>query len=324
MIDVCICTHFPKKSTFALVLRALGEQTLSKKKYQVVIIDNANSPAISFDEAPFSILKEMGVDSKIIREPRIGIAAARIRALNETQGETLVFVDDDNVLEKNFLKKAQEILDENSDVGCFSGKVFLHKNVAVPKWAEPLLGSLAIKDEGNEPIIDWFRGTWTKWVPAATASMVLRRSVAKTFLKNHASRPEIYEFGRKGRHNLMSGEDFLIALSAADAGLKCGYFPQLKMHHLIRADRFTLRRMAKLFFSFGITDLKRETYLNLPLKPFRAIELQHRLLALNYKNTGIKARFCYWIYEMTYVSGKTFQLIRSGQPFYIPKGGTGG
>jgi glycosyltransferase involved in cell wall biosynthesis len=314
MIDVCICTHSPDEKILEKVLRAVVAQTLSRKRFQVLIIDNANPSPLSLNQFPYSLLSLGNVRCQVVREPRLGIAYARIRALKMSKAEAVVFIDDDNVMEKNFLRRAVEILARHPGVGCFSGKINLPEEAAVPKWVLPLSASLAVRDVGEEPIVDWFRGDWAQWVPACTASMVLRKKVAEAFLQNHASRSDFYGFGRKGRQNLMSGEDFLIALSAADVGLQCGYFPALRMSHYLRSDRFSLRYFAKLMYSFAITDLRRERYLGLAPSPFSSAELRHRLLALDLHGKDLRARFCYWIYQFVYTRGRFNNLVQQGLP----------
>lgn len=318
MIDVCICTHAGASDTLERVLRALAEQTLNRTLFRVVIVDNANAPALRLKDKPFSILSEAGIEVSLIREERLGVAYARVAALRQTTAGAIVFVDDDNVLAADFLEKAQRVLDHWPNVGCFSGKIRLPQALEVPEWIRPLVGSFAIRELGEKPIVDWFRGDWKPWVPAATASMVLRRAVADTFLLTHATRNEFWGFGRKGQ-SMMSGEDFLIALSAAEAGYKCGYFPQLVMTHWIRQDRFTVSKMAKLMYCFGLTDLKRDVYLGAKPVPFERREFVDRLTTAGLRGKALRARFCLSAYEFVYVLGRAYKLLKSGQPVWKQK-----
>lgn len=311
MIDVCICTHRADKKILARVLTALSEQTLPRRDYQIFIIDNANEPPLHLEDFPNV--------TKIVREPKLGVAHARVRAFSESTADAVVFVDDDNVLAHDFLENAARILKDHPEVGCFSGKILIPASLAVPAWIIPLLGSLAVRDLGEVAVIDWFRGDWAPWVPAATASMVLRRAVADTFLRIHATRREFSDFGRKGRYNLMSGEDFLIALSAADAGFKCAYFPKLVMSHYIRPERLTVQHMARLMLSLGVTDIKRDRYLEKKPTPFSHSELRYRLLALDFKDKDVRARFCMWLYQMVYVPGTAYRLLKTGQTIRAKK-----
>ncbi|MBI3544034.1 MAG: glycosyltransferase [Deltaproteobacteria bacterium] len=325
MIDVCICTHGGAADTMERVLTALTRQTLDRARFRVVVIDNANQPPIELDHAPFDALRRAGVEARVVREPKLGVAHARIAALRQTDGDAVVFVDDDNVLAPDFLERACAILAAYPKVGCFSGRIGLPDELEVPDWIRPLLGSLAVRDVGPEPIVEWFRGHWAPWVPAATASMVLRREVADSFLLRHADREEFARFGRKGR-GMMSGEDFLIALSAADAGMKCGYFPELFMTHWIRPERLAFSQMARLMICFGITDVLREEYLNVPPQPFGQEELFDRLFSTGLRKSDPRARFCHSLYSVVYISGRARRLLRAGQPIVVdlnerPNGG---
>jgi GT2 family glycosyltransferase len=274
IFDVCICTHSPDESTMAKVIDALVSQDIGASEFEVLIIDNKSHRPIELTKEPYSKLSEAGIRTQVMREENLGVAHARIRAIKETNKEFMVFVDDDNVLAPDFLTQAKNVLETYPDVGCFSGRISFPEKMNVPGWITPLQTSLAVRECGNENIIDFFRGDWKPWVPTATASMVVRRQVLDIFMKNHGQNPRFFDFGRKGKTNLTSGEDYFIAISAADVEMKCGYFPKLRMWHWLRPKRFSFWYVAKLMGTYGITELMRTDYLKLPLTPFNTIELK--------------------------------------------------
>ena len=47
MIDVCICTHNPRRDILALVLNSLARQTIENGAFRVLVVDNAYKTQIS-------------------------------------------------------------------------------------------------------------------------------------------------------------------------------------------------------------------------------------------------------------------------------------
>ena len=104
MLSVIICTHNPREDYLRRTLEALKGQTLSKTEWELVVIDNASDDLLE-DVLDLS----WHPAARIVREECLGLTPARIRGLQESVGETLVFVDDDNVLADSYLRTAQKI-----------------------------------------------------------------------------------------------------------------------------------------------------------------------------------------------------------------------
>lgn len=253
-IDVCICTHSPSVKKLSKAVAALAAQTVSKDRFQVWVIDNASLVPIRETDSTFDPLRQAGIAFQVLQEAQIGVAHARVRALRSTTADAVLFVDDDNYLSPLFIEESLRVLEQHPEVGVFSGRMHLPEETRAPRWLWPWLLGLAIKDLGISPIIGWYYGYWEAWVPVATASMVLRRSVAEAFLKTYAVHPDFYRLGRRGKISFASGEDAVIAKTASDVGLQCGYFPKLLMFHDISPERFRFSYIFRLNLGFGISD----------------------------------------------------------------------
>jgi glycosyltransferase involved in cell wall biosynthesis len=117
-ISVITCSHNPRPDHLKLVLRALEMQTLDKRRWQYLLVDNAS-------EKPLASRAELTWHPKgrHISEARLGLTAARLRGIGESTGELLVFVDDDNVLDPHYLEVALQLAAEWPEIGAFSGQV---------------------------------------------------------------------------------------------------------------------------------------------------------------------------------------------------------
>ena len=99
-ISVIICSHNPQKDYLLKTLTGLRRQTASKKTWELLLIDNASDEALT---------KKWDVswhpNGRIIREKKLGLTYARLRGIREAKGAIFIFVDDDNLLDKEYLKE---------------------------------------------------------------------------------------------------------------------------------------------------------------------------------------------------------------------------
>ncbi len=246
-LDVCICTHSPRRPVFRRVLQSLASQTLPRDQFHVWIIDNKSQPPL--DEGDLLPLKKAGVSYTLLTEPRLGNVFAREKAIASTTGEWIVFVDDDNELADDYLQTVVEIAKANPHLGCFGGKLLLAPDLAVSDWMLPLLPYLAIKDLGDE-VISNCASEWGRWEPP-TAGAAVRRPVLNLYLDNLKRFKESARLGRKGKKGLLSAEDSLMMRGAFSLNLHCAYQPRLKLWHHIDPNRLNFRYFLRLLYNYG-------------------------------------------------------------------------
>src|SRR5260370_12163363 len=129
MTSVIICTHNPRMDYLARVLTALKEQTGSKELWEVLLIDSASDDPLA---GRVDLLWQP--NAKHIREAAVGLTNARIRGINESRGNLLVFVDDDNVLDRDYLEQAAQIASEYKHIGAFGASIKAEFEVTPPDW----------------------------------------------------------------------------------------------------------------------------------------------------------------------------------------------
>jgi FkbM family methyltransferase len=246
-IDVCVCTHDPRPDVLETTLRAIARQTVGAGTFEVLIVDNASTPPLGPEVlAP---LREAGIAAWISREERRGIARARLHAIEATQGDWILFVDDDNELDAGFVAEGLRFIGQHPEVGCFGGKLLLAEGLLPPRWARPFLPYLAIKDAG-EGVITGTGERWGLWEPP-TAGAFVRRDLLEAYRRRVAQEPRILALGRNGRDGLGSCEDSLIARQAYRLGVLNAYDPQLSLRHHVDPSRFRLRYLVRLMKGYG-------------------------------------------------------------------------
>ena len=115
-LDVAICTH-GRPDALARCLKSLAAIGLPCEGNRVLVIDNAPQ-----DERTASAVKDHpGV--RYILEPKPGLDFARNRAILESSGELLAFLDDDVVVDHCWLEGLREAWAINPDAGAFTGPI---------------------------------------------------------------------------------------------------------------------------------------------------------------------------------------------------------
>ncbi len=260
-LDVCICTHDPRREILALTLGSLARQTA--RGFQVLLVDNASTPAIANDVlAP---VRDAGFCATVKREERPGLVNARLHAIRETRGEWLLFLDDDNELADDFIAEGLRFTSSRPDVGCFGGKLLLPEGLRLPRWAIPFLPYLAIKDAGDE-VITGTGERWGPWEPPG-AGVFVRRDVAETYRARVEHRPRALQLGRSGRGGLASCEDSLMVRQALRLGLLTAYNPRLSLRHHIDVSRIRVRYLVRLMQAYGTSHVLLESLLSEEGKP---------------------------------------------------------
>jgi GT2 family glycosyltransferase len=194
-------------------------------------------------------------DARVVREDRLGLTYARLRGFEEARGDLLVMVDDDNVLVADYLATAVRIAGGRPALGAFGGKALPVFEFAPPAWVAGISSGLGLRDLGDQEIAyppgqnarvgRRQIGEFPSCAPIG-AGMVLRREAAAAYAERlRANGVDVTD--RRG-DSLSSAGDNDICLTVLEEGWQVGYFPELRLQHLIPEARTTIayqRRMAR-------------------------------------------------------------------------------
>ena len=248
---VVICSHNPRRGYLDRVLAALRLQTLSKCEWELILIDNASrEPLHSFDLSwhPYHAH---------IREEVLGLTSARVRGIQETRADIIVFVDDDNVLDPEYLERVMAIAARHPRLGVFGAGV-IEPEFEIPPSpkVKPWLPYLAIRSleagcSTNDP-----REFGS--VPCG-AGLCVRRSAAQAYVEWINALEITHVLDRIGERLLAGGDD-LFSFVAIRAGSGVALLPELRMTHLISKHRVGAAYLRRLVhdhtFSHGILRYK--------------------------------------------------------------------
>lgn len=240
-LTVIVCTCNPRIPYLNRVMQALRAQDLPLHRWELLVVDNCSTPPVS-DHLDL----RWHPTARIVRETELGLTPARIRGINESSSELLVFVDDDNVLDCDYLTNALLVRRQHPQVGAFGGSMLPEFETAPPNWCRPYIQYLACSEVTRDY---WSNFDW-KWATPCGAGLCILRSIAVQYTRNVSNDPIRKSLDRRGTI-LSSGGDIDLALTATDLGFGIGRFKLLTLTHLIPAERLTVEYIVRLYSGIG-------------------------------------------------------------------------
>ena len=228
-VSVILCTHNPRHDYLLRTVEALQAQTLPKEVWEFLLVDNASATALS---AGWDL--SWHPRGRHVREEELGLTAARLRGIRESEGALIVFVDDDNILANDFLSVAWDIHCSEQGLGVFgAGKISPEFEIPPAPELHARLPLLALRCTNEVRTSDNFADSAS--IPWG-AGLCVSRQVGREYVSLIGRLNITAAVGRRG-HLLLSGEDDLFSLAAVQTHKRFGVFPALTLVHQISALR---------------------------------------------------------------------------------------
>lgn len=242
-ISVIICT-FNRVKYLTKTLESFAKQTAKKEKFELLIIDNNSTDATKKASQDF-ISKASDVNTRYLLEMSQGLSYARNRGIVEATSTIICFVDDDVLVNDNFVEQLIESF-QNTDAIALGGKVLPHyENGDPPKWmSKYLLPTISTLDMGSTKKI--FK--WPKF--PIGANMAFRK---EAFEKHGDFNTQL---GRSGIH-LEGGDEKDIFNRLMSNGEKILYSPSVFLQHVIPEKRLQKKYIKNLALGVGTSEMKR-------------------------------------------------------------------
>src|ERR1700730_17445533 len=156
--SVIICAHNPRVSSLRRVLDALRHQNVALDNWELLLIDNSSTePLKSYWDISWH------PNARHVYETELGLAHARQRGIHEVASDLLIFVDDDNVLNHNYISEALRISAGWPELGVWStGCIRPEYAVEPPARLQTLLHYLCIRETKT--------ACWSNVFPCADAT----------------------------------------------------------------------------------------------------------------------------------------------------------
>lgn len=237
-LSVVICTYNRGKY-LPMVLDSLKKQQYPFSSFEILLVNNNSTDQTD------KIIQEYQQENPTlpltyIIEYNQGISYARNRGVTESTGDIIVFIDDDETVEPNFLRNVDDFFTRYPDAGISSGPVIPVYESQKPQWLSHYTMRLVTGA--------YQKGNHIKLLPPkdypGTGHACFRKAL---FLKYGAFDTSL---GRKG-NSLMGAEDKDFFLRLMHGGEKCYYLPSAKIYHHIPDSKLTDEHFKKLTYALG-------------------------------------------------------------------------
>ena len=170
------------------------------------------------------------------RRDRLTEIFARHRGIHEAKGDICVFVDDDNLLDRDYLEQVLGIGVSHPHLGTWgAGTIRGEFERELAPHLRPYCNYLALRDNKQTYFSNII--TCGDAIPLG-AGLCVRSTVATEYLRFCVAPANIRITGRRGA-SLVGHEDYEISFVGCQMGFGMGVFPELKMTHLIPKERST-------------------------------------------------------------------------------------
>ncbi|HYC37542.1 MAG TPA: glycosyltransferase [Usitatibacter sp.] len=257
-ITLVICTHNPKERNFVRCLEALRGQTLDRAAWELLVVDNRSDAEIAR-----TLDLSWHPHARIVREEKLGLTPARLRGIQEAAGALLVFVDDDNVLDADYLEVAARVASERAYLGAWSGQCRPGFEAQPPDWTRRYWGNLVIREFEADA---WSNQPRLPATMPCGAGLCVRREVARAYLQLNLEGKRRIQLDRTGG-SLLSGGDNDLAGCACRLGLGVGLISGLRLTHLIPPDRLTADYLERLAEGIHLSSAVLDDEYGLPVRP---------------------------------------------------------
>lgn len=223
LITVAICTRNRAVLLRKAVRSVLGQMTGDA---ELLIVDNAST-----DETPAvaTQLAKANPRVKVVRVEELGISVARNAALKMACGQFVLFLDDDETADADWLAAYQRFLSAppSGKIAVVGGAVLNEYEIPLPRWAN----ASAAFNHGDAPRCLPYRGSLYGGNAAYRREAALAVGMFDT------------QLGR--------GEDSDLILRLQDAGNEIWWLPGAAIRHFVSARRMKFRWMMRGRFNDG-------------------------------------------------------------------------
>ena len=240
MISIIVCTYNREKYLYD-ALQCIADNGCAPTAYEIVLVNN-NSTDHTEQECQRFQNNHPEVNFRYFVETQQGLSFARNRGIQESHGDTLLFLDDDAFIQKNYFNNLLKDLETHPDTDAFGGKITPEfESGETPKWLSKWNYSwVSAIDLGDQT------KPFEKKYPIG-ANMGIRKAC---FDKVGCFNTQL---GRS-KKNLMGGEEKDLFDRIRSHGGRIYYFPDIEVHHIIPPSRTTKEYICKLGEGIGMSE----------------------------------------------------------------------
>ncbi|MFI3286521.1 MAG: glycosyltransferase family 2 protein [Rikenellaceae bacterium] len=239
-ISIIIATY-NRWESLLVTLRSVALQNLQPSLWECIVVNN-NSQDQTQKRAEEFAQEHPHLNIKVVFEERQGLSWARNCGIEQSQGEILAIIDDDEVINEEFAAAYIALFDSHPEVASAGGKIIPRYITKRPNWMShytelPIANPLDL-GEKEMPFPK-------ERIPGGGNMAIRREAIAR-----HGAFD--VELGRTGE-KLIGGEESDLFERLSNAGEHCWYCPGAVMWHIIPPEKLTKEYFDRLTYNVGVS-----------------------------------------------------------------------
>lgn len=230
-VTVAVCAHQAAQRLPACLKAIAAQEVPAELRWEVVVIDNASTDDTAAVAEEYA--DRIAAPLRVLREERPGVMWARRRAAAEARGKLIAWVDDDNLIARDFVAQVAAFFNSHPRCAVAGGRAFAafeDPKTEPHDFDERFADALACRDHG--PVA--YRRVPPGDDPPFAAGSAGRTAVLRVVLNDIGCALT----GRLGS-SLLAGEDTEIGLLAHHLGWEIWHAPSLQFRHVMPPRRLT-------------------------------------------------------------------------------------
>ena len=237
-ISVIICTY-NRQQYLVEAMQSLVEQDFDKDRFEVIVVNN-NSKDDTEKICNQFIASHPECQLHYYNETEQGSSAARNNGARHAKGSLLIFMDDDAIAEKDYLKNTWRFHSANPGIHGFGGRIIPRYIPAEPVWMSHYVSAL-VGNFDYAPVVTEFKPN--KY--PLESNMVITKKAFDEIGGFNIALP-----GVKGNLRI-GGEGKDLYFRLKEKGQKIFYVPGMIVHHVVEVNRLNKEYLYRVASGIG-------------------------------------------------------------------------
>jgi glycosyltransferase involved in cell wall biosynthesis len=242
-VTIVICFYNAALRIVPTLEHIIAQRERNYSNTELILINNAST-----DDSDRIIKETMQGFSlfpwKIVHEKTPGLANARLCGLENATFDILLYCDDDNWLDFDYVNKAELILRNDFSIGILGGLGRAISSIPIPDWFENVQNYYAVGPQmpasgrviGSRNVV-------------YGAGMLIRKAVFEELL----TAGFVFQSLGRTKSNLSAGEDSELCLAVQIMGYQIYYDDSLTFGHFIEPKRLTEEYFNRMKMGMGLS-----------------------------------------------------------------------
>ncbi len=251
-VTIVICFYNAASRIVPTLKHIIDQSNRNYLNTELVLVNNASTD--DTDRIIEETLRGFSVFPwKIVHEKTPGLANARLRGLKNATFDIILYCDDDNWLDIDYVSKAELIFRNNSNIGILGGLGRAVSSIQIPDWFENVQNYYAVGPQ--MPTSGRVIGTRNV---VYGAGMLIRKSIFEKLI----SEGFVFQSLGRTKSNLSAGEDSELCLAVQIMGYHIQYEESLTFSHFIEPRRLTETYFEKMKNGISTSGFYNKFYLD--------------------------------------------------------------